>query len=423
MRYVAALLLCSWLLPAIAAAEQPAQAPMPPPNGTAPIGNWSASNANENKANSVPSSERARALSPETGVPDRGSAWISPPPPAPPVSAPLPYPVTGAAEASKAEDLTRAGASLMAQGDFTRAMELYNEAAAIAPRYGEVYRQRALALVRIGDRVQAQKDYVRYLEFDPQARTRILNEISLYQGSGYAKVGEAEGVIGPGRSPGDTALPETAGLESGRSYRPAELADLDYSLARSAFQRGDYVTAYQWAQRANGVMPQARTHALMAQSLFARGFYSGAANEARTAAGMGPLIDWTTLYGLYNYKMWEFGKQFKALEDYVRQNPSSADARFLLGYEHLVLGQTEPAHAQLAIAAVLEPLDVAATSLLAREGVEIVSGKSLVTKNMLERGGVTVTARNEPTVPGPPPVGAAVPAARMAERPAGEVTR
>ena len=109
---------------------------------------------------------------------------------------------------------------------------------------------------------------------------------------------------------------------------------------------------------------------------------------------MGPVVDWTTLYGYYDYRMPQYSRQFHALEEYVRQNPSSADARFLLGYEHLILGQAEPAHAQLAIAAVLEPLDVVARNMLARDGVEIVGGQPSLTKNMMQGGGVVITAKN-----------------------------
>ena len=128
----------------------------------------------------------------------------------------------------------------------------------------------------------------------------------------------------------------------------------------------------------------------MAQILFAQCAYRGAAAEARTAASMGPLIDWTTLYGYYDYRMPQYRTQFQALEDYVRKNPSSPDGRFLLGYEHLIVGQTELAHAQLAIAAVLEPLDVVAKSMLARDGVEIVEGTA-AHQERAGRGSVAVS--------------------------------
>ena len=64
----------------------------------------------------------------------------------------------------------------------------------------------------------------------------------------------------------------------------------------------------------------------------------------------------------------------------------------------MILGQAEPAHAQLAIAAVIEPTDVVATSLLAKDGVEIVSSHRPLAQGAPPRGGVEV-ARRLPTPP------------------------
>jgi hypothetical protein len=79
----------------------------------------------------------------------------------------------------------------------------------------------------------------------------------------------------------------------------------------------------------------------------------------------------------------------------------------MLGYERLVLGQVDAAHAQLAIATVMEPADVVATNLLAKDGVEIVSSRRPLVQATLPREGVEV-ARRPPTLsigilPPPPP--------------------
>jgi tetratricopeptide (TPR) repeat protein len=243
------------------------------------------------------------------------------------------------------EDLIRRAGALVTQGNLSKAMELYGEALGLAPQYPETYRQRAPALLRLGDRVQAQTDYARFLALDPQARTRVQQEIELFGQSGYAQPGETV-VVPPAVSPGAIGVPYAAVVVASKPYRPSEQSEMDYAMARDAFLRGNYRIAYQWAQRADQVMPQARIHAIMAQALFAQGAYRGA------AASMGPLIDWPTLYGYYDYQMARYTAQFHALDEYVRQNPSSADGRFLLGYEQLILGQVELAHAQLAIAAV-----------------------------------------------------------------------
>ena len=74
----------------------------------------------------------------------------------------------------------------------------------------------------------------------------------------------------------------------------------------------------------------------------------------------------------------------------------------------VILGQAEAAHAQMAIAAVIEPTDVAATALLAKDGVEIVSSHRPLVQATRPREGVEVARR--PTlsigvVPPPPSSG------------------
>jgi tetratricopeptide (TPR) repeat protein len=407
------------LVPAIAGAQQTqAPTPAPPSPATVPIPDNGIS-ATKNNGDTMPSSSAKSAMrgqpdesaSPGTALPNQGSAWISPPPSTPAAGVPLAYPATRIASASRVEDLIRDAATLRTQGNLSKAMELYNEALALAPRYAETYRQRALTLVRLGDRVQAQIDYGRFLELDPQAQPRVKDEIQLFAQSGYSRVGETEVALNtPNIPPLAASLPSApfgptvvALVSPPAAYNPAKQSDMNYSIARDNFQRGDYNGAYQWALRANVAMPQARNHALMGQILFAQGFYSGAAAEARAAVAMAPSIDWTTLYGFYDYKMPQFSAQFRALEDYVRQNPSSSDARFLLGYEHLILGQADMAHAQMSIAAVLEPVDVVPMSMLARDGVEIVGGRELMTKNMQKREGISFTGETATATTEAPP--------------------
>ncbi len=82
----------------------------------------------------------------------------------------------------------------------------------------------------------------------------------------------------------------------------------------------------------------------------------------------------------------------------------------MLGYEHRILGQADMAHAQLAISAVLEPVDVTPTSMLARDGVEIVGGRQLLTKNMRDREGINVSGTTPAAEVPPQPRMAAAPA-------------
>jgi tetratricopeptide (TPR) repeat protein len=316
---------------------------------------------------------------------------------APWAGSPLAYSASRSETTLRIEDLMRGAAALRAQGNFSKAMALYNEALKLAPQYSEGYRQRALTLVRLGNRVQAQVDYNRYLLLDPQAASQIQEEIVLFEQSGRAHVGEADAASYSygARTSADARQAATTKLS------PQQRADDRFLLAKDAFRSGDYNSALLWAANSNREMPQARSRALMAQILFAQGDFRGAAAEARAAVAMGPVMDWRTLYSYYGYATPRFSRQLNSLEEFVRQNPSSADGHFLLGYQRLALGQAEAAHAQLAIASVIEPTDVAATGLLAKDGVEVVASRRPLAQTP-PREGAEVARR--------PPLPRAVPA-------------
>ena len=333
-----------------------------------------------------------------------GAAWNSevlPSVPPPAAALPLAYSASRSESALRVEDLMRGASALRQQGNFAKAMALYNDALAIAPLYPEAYRQRALTLVRLGDRVQAQIDYNRYLALDRDAPRHVREELVLFQQSAWGQPGQAEAAAyryGPMIPLG----PSGESLTSEQKIQ--QFAQTRFSLARDAFQRGDYDAALLWATNSNADMPEARTRALMAQILLAQADYRGAAAEARAAIAMEPVMDWRTLYNYYGYATPRLSGQIHALEEFVRQNPSSADGHFMLGYERMILGQRLPAHAELAIAAVLEPTDVAATALLAKEGVEIVKARRPQTEAVGQeattppQAGVEVARRPTPPI-------------------------
>ncbi|MEN6449877.1 MAG: tetratricopeptide repeat protein [Thermoguttaceae bacterium] len=354
--------------------------------------------------------------------PNVGSAFgnvPTPPRQAPSAGAPLVYSTSRSDVALRIEDLMRGAAALRTQNNFAKAMALYDEVLTIAPRYAEGYRQRAITLARLGNRVQAQIDYDHFLELDPKAADQVREEVTLFEQSGQARIGEAEAAsysYGLPIANGQTATPVTSLAAPPESQppivgainvppirTPQELASLRFQWAQDAFQRRDYENALDWAERSNFHMPQARTRALLAQIRFAQGDFKGAAAEARAAAAMGPVMDWRGLFGYYGDTQPRFTRQMHALEQYIRQNPSSADAHFLLGYQYLILGQTDPAHAQLAIAAVLEPTDVVATNLLAKDGVEIVGSRRGLAQVAPAREGVEVARRPGVAPPAPSP--------------------
>jgi tetratricopeptide (TPR) repeat protein len=267
----------------------------------------------------------------------------------------------------------------------------------IAPEYAEGYQQRAFTLVRLGDRVQAQIDYNRFLALDPRAPDQVREEVTLFEQSGLASLGEAEAAS---YSYGGPIPASIVHAPPAMNPSPQQLADSRYFLAEDAFRCRDYDNAFKWATRSNDYMPQARTRGLMAQILLAQGDFHGAAAEARAATAMAPVMDWRTLYNYYGYTMPRLSRQFHSLQEFVRLNPSSADGRFLLGYEHLILGQAELAHAQLAIAAVMEPTDVLAINLLAKDGVEIVGGHRPLAQSVPMAEGIQVTRNPAPLPPG-----------------------
>jgi hypothetical protein len=59
-----------------------------------------------------------------------------------------------------------------------------------------------------------------------------------------------------------------------------------------------------------------------------------------------PGWDWTTMSGLYQ-SVGKYSQQPRALEDYIRQNPDLADARFHLAYHYLTAGHRDEAAKQL----------------------------------------------------------------------------
>ena len=147
---ICTLLLCVSLVPAAAFGEQsqgPATVPPAAPKAAAPDKQTPPAKTVESPApNSGAKAQvrgQAEAPSPGPGIPEQGSAWISPQPASPTASVPLAYPATRIETASRVDDLMRDAAALRGQGNLSKAMALYNEALALAPQYAETYRQRA----------------------------------------------------------------------------------------------------------------------------------------------------------------------------------------------------------------------------------------------------------------------------------------
>ncbi|MEX0679068.1 MAG: tetratricopeptide repeat protein [Pirellulales bacterium] len=146
---------------------------------------------------------------------------------------------------------------------------------------------------------------------------------------------------------------------------PAELAAKSFDAARESFTAGDYKTALSQVEEAISRLPDDATlHEFRALVLFATGRYKEAAAAIYAVLSAGPGWDWTTLGGLYS-SIDTYTKQLRGLEAYCRQNPNEADARFLLGYHYLTLGETSAAAAEFKQVVKLNPKDTLAAQLLA----------------------------------------------------------
>ena len=109
-------------------------------------------------------------------------------------------------------------------------------------------------------------------------------------------------------------------------------------------------------------------HLLLSLSMFALGNYQGAAVEAHAVAAMGAKVDWPSLIGFYNNNVDVYTTQLRALEAYVTKNPSSAAARFLLGFHYLAEGHKAAAQTELLQVVNAVPQDRITADLLTQAG-------------------------------------------------------
>jgi len=98
--------------------------------------------------------------------------------------------------------------------------------------------------------------------------------------------------------------------------------------------------------------------------LFALGRYHEAAAVMNAVLAVGPGWDWTTMISLYS-SVDTYTAQLRALEQYVRQYPNSADGHFLVAYHYITTGANPEAIRELKKVVELQPNDtVAANTLL-----------------------------------------------------------
>ena len=139
-----------------------------------------------------------------------------------------------------------------------------------------------------------------------------------------------------------------------------------FDKARDAFRSSDYATALQGVQQVLTQVPNDATlHEFLALVLFAQGKYEQAAAPLYAVLSVGPGWDWTTLIG--NYSDAElYTNQCRGLEAFVKANPRSARARFVLAYHYICQGHADSAADQLKAVVAVQPNDTLSAQLLGK---------------------------------------------------------
>lgn len=137
-----------------------------------------------------------------------------------------------------------------------------------------------------------------------------------------------------------------------------------FDQSRAAFAKAEYQQALDLCNQTLKTMPNdAVVHEFRSLVLFAMKNYREAAAAAYAVLSAGPGWDWTTLSSLYANSA-DYTPQLRALETYVKENPKSSDARFLLAYHYLTTGHPDSAKAQLREVDKLTPNDRLVRALL-----------------------------------------------------------
>lgn len=127
--------------------------------------------------------------------------------------------------------------------------------------------------------------------------------------------------------------------------------------ARTSFYGEDYVGALAQVNQAIQKSPSDPVlHEFRGLVLFATKKYDQAAPTIYAVLSAGPGWDWTTLVSLYA-DVDTYTQQLRSLEKYRRENPQSAQARFLLAYHYLTGGHSAAALTEFKEVVKLQPAD------------------------------------------------------------------
>jgi len=144
----------------------------------------------------------------------------------------------------------------------------------------------------------------------------------------------------------------------------ATAANKLFDEARALFKDGKYADAQTKGEQAIAKLPSdAALHEFRALTLFAQGKYKDAAGALYAVLAAGPGWNWETVGGLYGDPA-EYTRQFRALEQYVKDHPDTGEGHFLLAYHCLVLGNKDEAVKQFREVVRTQPGDKLSAELL-----------------------------------------------------------
>lgn len=148
-----------------------------------------------------------------------------------------------------------------------------------------------------------------------------------------------------------------------QSKTSAEKSSIALERSRSSFKDEDYLAALKSVDEAIAFVPgDSSLHEYRALVLFALGQYGDAAGVLNTVLASSPGWDYKTMISMYRVET-TYNGQLTKLESYVDSKPDAADARFVLGYHHMVGGDLDSAGNQFEEVVRLQPRDSIAKQL------------------------------------------------------------
>lgn len=152
---------------------------------------------------------------------------------------------------------------------------------------------------------------------------------------------------------------------SSSGTQPTDEGMAAFEEARTAFAAEDYKTALDKLDVTLKTMPRDTVvHEFRSLVLFALQKYPESAAAVYAVLSAGPGWDWTTMISLYSNSE-TYTKQLRALEQFSKANPNSADAHFLLGYQYQTCSHGEQAAKQFKQAQAQLPTDKLLKQLVA----------------------------------------------------------